>query len=60
LGEIIIERFGFKWGPDSFKYGKWAGLYKVGNQFLYVNRGFRHHGFPRRFEIYPEITVIEF
>ena len=39
---------------------KWAGLYKVGYQFLYVNRGFRHRGFPRRVGIYPEITVMGF
>jgi predicted MPP superfamily phosphohydrolase len=53
-----IERFGLKWSPVSWKYKKWAGLYKEGNQFLYVNRGFGYIGFPGRVGIYPEITDI--
>lgn len=53
-----IERFGLKWSPVSFKYKKWAGLYQVGKQFLYVNRGFGYLGFPGRVGIYPEITEI--
>lgn len=54
-----IERFGIKWSPVSFRYKKWAGLYNVGKQFLYVNRGFGYLGFPGRVGIYPEITLIE-
>lgn len=53
-----IERFGLKWSPVSWKYKKWAGLYKEGNQYLYVNRGFGYIGFPGRVGIYPEITEI--
>jgi hypothetical protein len=53
-----IERFGIKWSPVSFRYKKWAGLYKEGNQYLYVNRGFGYLGFPGRVGIYPEITEI--
>ncbi len=53
-----IERFGLKWSPVSLRYKKWAGLYKEGNQFLYVNRGFGYLGFPGRVGIYPEITEI--
>ena len=53
-----VERFGIKWSPVSFKYKKWAGLYQVGKQFLYVNRGFGYLGFPGRVGIYPEITEI--
>lgn len=53
-----IERFGIKWSPVSFRYKKWAGLYQVGKQFLYVNRGFGYLGFPGRVGIYPEITRI--
>jgi predicted MPP superfamily phosphohydrolase len=53
-----IERFGIKWSPVSWKYKKWAGLYKVGKQYLYVNRGFGYIGFPGRVGIYPEITEI--
>jgi predicted MPP superfamily phosphohydrolase len=51
-----IERFGIRWSPVSFVYPKWAGLYQVGKQFLYVNRGFGYIGFPGRVGIYPEIT----
>ncbi|WP_300666620.1 metallophosphoesterase [Fluviicola sp.] len=53
-----IERFGIKWSPVSLRYKKWAGLYHVGKQFLYVNRGFGYLGFPGRVGIYPEITEI--
>lgn len=51
-----IERFGIKFSPVSLKYPKWAGLYQVGKQYLYVNRGFGFLGFPGRVGIYPEIT----
>ena len=51
-----IERFGIRWSPVSFVYPKWAGLYQVDQQFLYVNRGFGYLGFPGRVGIYPEIT----
>lgn len=54
-----IERFGIRWSPVSLRYKKWAGLYQVGEQFLYVNRGFGYLGFPGRVGIYPEITLIE-
>lgn len=53
-----IERFGIKLSPVAFKYPKWAGLYQVGKQYLYVNRGFGYLGFPGRVGIYPEITHI--
>ena len=53
-----IERFFLKWSPVSLVYPKWAGLYKVGTQYLYVNRGFGYLGFPGRVGIYPEITEI--
>lgn len=53
-----IERFGIKFSPVSLRYKKWAGLYQVGKQYLYVNRGFGYIGFPGRVGIYPEITEI--
>lgn len=55
-----LERFGIKFSPVSFKYPKWAGLYQVGKQYLYVNRGFGFLGFPGRVGIYPEITLFTF
>ena len=48
-----------KWSPVQYVYKKWAGLYKEGEQYLYVNRGFGFLGYPGRLGILPEITVIE-
>ena len=57
-------QFGFeipgwiKWSPIKYIYKQWAGLYKEGKQFLYVNRGFGFLGYPGRVGILPEITVM--
>lgn len=55
-----IETPWFKWSPVQWVYKQWAGLYKEGNQYLYVNRGYGFIGYPGRVGILPEITVIEF
>jgi len=47
-----------KWSPASWIYPFWAGLYRFGKQYLYVNRGFGFIGYPGRVGILPEITVI--
>ncbi|UCG27134.1 MAG: metallophosphoesterase [Bacteroidales bacterium] len=54
-----IETKNIKWSPIKLKYPHWAGLYREGNQYLYVNRGFGYIGYPGRVGIYPEITVID-
>lgn len=54
-----IEKGPFKWSPVQWMYEQWAGLYKKGNQYLYVNRGFGYIGFPGRVGMPPEITVLE-
>ncbi len=55
-----IEIPGFiKLSPIQFVYKKWAGLYKEGNQYLYVNRGLGFLGYPGRVGILPEITLLE-
>lgn len=54
-----VELPGIKWSPVQFMYKQWAGLYKQGRQRLYVNRGYGFIGYPGRFGILPEITVIE-
>jgi len=54
-----VEIAGFKWSPIKYMYKEWADLYSEGNQHLYVNRGFGFLGYPGRFGILPEITVIE-
>ena len=54
-----IEIPGLKWSPVQYLYKHWAGLYKMDNQYLYVNRGIGFLGYPGRLGIWPEITVIE-
>lgn len=49
----------FKWSPAKYIYKQWAGLYRKGTQYLYVNRGFGFLGYPGRVGILPEITVID-
>ncbi len=48
-----------QWSPIKYKYQHWAGLYKKGTQYLYVNRGLGWLGFPGRLGMRPEITVID-
>ncbi len=48
-----------KWSPVQYFYKEWAGLYRKGNQYLYVNRGLGFIGYPGRAGIRPEITIIE-
>ncbi len=57
--QMGIEIPGFKWSPSQYFYKQWAGLYKSGDQFLYVNRGLGFLGYPGRLGIWPEITVME-
>ncbi len=57
--QLGINCFGIFWSPVSWKYPHWAGLYKDGLQYLYVNRGFGYIGFPGRIGMTPEITIIE-
>ena len=54
-----LELGKWKWSPVQWRYKEWAGLYRKANQFLYVNRGFGFIGYPGRFGIRPEITVLE-
>jgi uncharacterized protein len=54
-----IEIPGFKWSPVKYVYDEWAGLYEIGKQKLYVNRGYGFIGYPGRVGILPEITLIE-
>ncbi len=54
-----IEIPGFiKWSPVKWRYKYWAGVYKEEGQFINVNRGFGFIGYPGRFGIWPEISVI--
>jgi hypothetical protein len=57
--QMGIKLVGKEWSPASFRYLRWAGLYNVEGQYLYVNRGFGFIGIPARIGMPPEITVIE-
>ncbi len=54
-----IESQYVKWSPVQYVYDEWDGLYKNGNQQLYVNVGFGFIGYPGRVGILPEITIFE-
>lgn len=56
--QMGIDIPSIKWSPIKYRYPRWAGLYNEGNEYLYVNRGFGHLGFPGRVGVMPEITVI--
>ncbi len=48
-----------QWSPAQWKYKHWGGLYRSGQQYLYVNRGLGVVGIPMRTGMPPEITLIE-
>ncbi len=54
-----FERKSFQWSPIQYNYKYWAGLYKVGQQYLHVNRGLGWLGFPGRLGMRPEISVLD-
>ncbi len=54
-----IEWGDIRWSPSQYVYKQWAGLYREGSQYLYVNRGFGFIGYPGRIGIPPELTIIE-
>ncbi len=57
--QMGIEVGNFKWSPSQYMYKQWAGLYREGSQYLYVNRGYGCIGYPGRIGMPPELTVIE-
>ena len=57
--QMGIEIGDFRWSPAKYSYTQWADLYREGNQYLYVNRGFGCLGFLGRIGMPPELTIIE-
>ncbi len=53
-----IQFAGIEFSPMYFIQKYWGGLYKHGNQYLYVNRGLGCVGLLGRIEMAPEITVL--
>lgn len=58
-GQVGVEWGSLRWSPVQYRYKQWAGLYREGDQQLYVNRGFGYIGYPGRLGIRPEITLLE-
>ena len=56
--QVMINLFGHKWSPAVWKYKEWGGMYREGDQALYVNIGLGMVGIPARIGATPEITVI--
>jgi uncharacterized protein len=62
-GHTHAAQLGIKIGhrlfsPASLVFKYWAGLYKVNNQYIYVNRGIGYIGLPMHIGVRPEITAI--
>ncbi len=55
-GQVGLSMLGMEWSPAQYVYKHWAGLYKEGEQLIYVNRGLGTVGPPMRIGIQPEIT----
>jgi predicted MPP superfamily phosphohydrolase len=47
-----------RWSPIQWRYPRWIGLYRQGDQYLYVNPGLGYIGYAGRIWIPPEITLI--
>jgi hypothetical protein len=57
-GQVGIDIFGQFISPVRIVYKQWAGLYKEGQEHLYINRGIGVVGPPLRVDMPPEITKI--
>ncbi len=55
-----ISLFGKTYSPAIFAYKRWGGLYREGEQYLYVNKGLGYTLIPIRIGAYPEITLFTF
>ncbi|MEJ5244291.1 MAG: metallophosphoesterase [Bacteroidota bacterium] len=58
-GQFGINIIGKEISPASLVYKYWAGLYRIGEQYLYVNRGLGTTGPPFRVGVKPEITIFK-
>jgi len=56
--QVGIPWFGKVWNPMQYRIKRWIGLYKENNTYLYINKGFGYIGFPGRFGMWPEVTLI--
>lgn len=57
-GQLGVRLASYEWGLAQLVYRYWAGLYRTGTQWLYVNRGLGFVGPAIRMGIPPEITLL--
>ena len=57
-GQLGIKIAGIEFSPLYLYQKRWGGLYKSGQQYLYVNRGLGTIGFEGRIDMNPEITIL--
>jgi predicted MPP superfamily phosphohydrolase/uncharacterized membrane protein len=55
--QLGVKTPDFQWSPIEYVYKEWSGLYREGDQQLYVNTGYGFLGYPGRVGILPEITI---
>lgn len=53
-----IKIKGFHWSPSKYLYPEYDGLYRQGDQYIYVSRGQGYLGFPGRIGLRPVITEL--
>jgi hypothetical protein len=58
-GQMGILTKRFQWSPVEYFYPRWNGLYNIGKQYLYVNRGLGVLSIPFRIFMPAEISVIK-
>lgn len=58
-GQFGFNFFGRETSPAELVYKYWAGLYRIKDQYLYVNRGLGTTGPPFRVGVNPEITIFK-
>jgi uncharacterized protein len=57
--QMAFNMYGKLRSPSAWIYEEWDGLYREGNQYLYINRGLGFIGIPVRLGVArPEVTVI--
>lgn len=57
-GQIAIIDDEFDFSPIEILFKQWEGLYRKGEQYLYVNRGIGYVGIPLRLGVRPEVTIL--
>jgi predicted MPP superfamily phosphohydrolase len=58
-GQVALGSRERSWSPASLMFPRWRGLHRAGRQCLYVNTGIGVYGFPVRFNMPPEVALIE-